>query len=138
MFIAFFCASKENSGRWYQTRTIYEKCALEKRHPRRNELLRADIVAPGAQFELVELISSMAPLCQMVQEGSLEIHLNHWVITNYFLARFALRGESDLTRLRSELISHSNSRVFRYATKIQDLANDRKFRRATTRKYVSI
>lgn len=83
-----------------------------------------------------QLFSPTTALSSILPEGSVEVHLNHARISNQIISRFALRGENDVECLRKLLIRHSNVRSFRYASTIQNLGNDRSFRRGT-RKYVS-
>ena len=135
-FINYCRVTKTVSERSYQQLTIYESRHMDKRHPRRRDIVRADIVALHTHFQLVELISAVGHLSSVIPEGVIEIHLNHSAISDQIISRFALRGDADFGRLRMQLLKHSRGQSFRYANKIQNLSNDRKFRRAT-RKYVS-
>jgi len=106
--------TKTISSRFYQTLSVFEKRHLDKRHPRRRDILRADIVAVQSQFQLIELITSAGYLADSVPDGAIEIHINHSAISGAILNRYAMRGDADISRLRAHLIKHSHSRAFRY------------------------
>ena len=98
------------SIRSYQNYTIYEKSRIDKRHPSTTKIVRSDIICASSPLKLVELISVCQNLTNFLPADSLEIHLNHSLVTGKILERFA-ETEGDTTRLKRLLQRHSKVKV---------------------------
>jgi hypothetical protein len=61
-FINYCRTTKTIAGRFYQDMTVFGKRHLDKRHPIRVNLIRADIISQNSQFQMLELLTTVQSL----------------------------------------------------------------------------